>query len=910
MTNILQVQDDLKGLPDQALMQEMQAPSGLAPQFLVMTELQRRKTMRQNYANRAQDNGQTVANDLMKGIMTQAPAQPQTPPVPGSAPQAAQVGPQAPVQGYAEGGRVGRHRPSPAGPEQGLYGAEEFGWQDVGEGLSQLGTVAQDVVVAPVAIAEQFRDWLMGRDQPFDDRDTTNRLDAEVMRREITNARHRKFLEEFRPPQQQAAKYAEGGEIYGASSAPGYMGITDLHDFDRRIRPHEGGRAGYNASNDDSHAIGMRQFLPSTWNSLVKKYPNAGLRRVPSDIRPGHEAWPSAEEQDKAYLLYLGDVQKGIASQGYNPNNTNTYAGWFFGPDAAPKMLRAYERDPNRSMSETIRDVFGDKKAEKVISQNNIKPQMTTAQFFRSLEREFGDHAADRSRRQTDGSMMERPQAVNDYLGRVREPNAPQEPLPGYTSIRSGPGSSFDRPESSNFVTAYAPMSNSDMAHTRAGLDYAAGPETPPTVYPQRPDKGIFQYYEPDPWWSPVGTAHGGDSKPPPAVTLRNTPPPGFQPGTLKAMAPQQSQSIGSYLEDNNPLTYGANLVRNQAQSLRDFTLNPGGTGGLGGFLQRIPEGISQADSGRVSNFARGLASPVLGPPSAVSPSALPAQMPSMTPQPDTVPGGGIMTMAPMATAAAAPVAAGVAGYQALRDRMRSSAPVATQDPSAITQTDNPGQPSYSDILAKVQGQQPGSDDVMQQYIDEIRGGHQNDRAMALAQAGLSMASGTSPYFATNVGQGGLAGLKSYQDSGEQRNAETMRLMQMRQQQQAQQSEIEARQQGTAANIYGTDTSRYIADREMNQRVQVAEIQAKARVDSVIQRSGMRGLDGRSYADIVKSAQSIWNNPAYADDKERAMAVDTFVQNAIVNASRLGIRPADPYGQQQDQSGVVEGLSD
>ena len=47
--NIIDIQDDLKNLPEQALMQEMQQPTGSAPQFLDLGELKRRKQMRDDY---------------------------------------------------------------------------------------------------------------------------------------------------------------------------------------------------------------------------------------------------------------------------------------------------------------------------------------------------------------------------------------------------------------------------------------------------------------------------------------------------------------------------------------------------------------------------------------------------------------------------------------------------------------------------------------------------------------------------------------------------------------------------------------------------------------------------------------------------------------------------------------------
>ena len=39
--NLLQLQDELKGWPDDRLIQEMQAPSGVATQYLFFTELSR-----------------------------------------------------------------------------------------------------------------------------------------------------------------------------------------------------------------------------------------------------------------------------------------------------------------------------------------------------------------------------------------------------------------------------------------------------------------------------------------------------------------------------------------------------------------------------------------------------------------------------------------------------------------------------------------------------------------------------------------------------------------------------------------------------------------------------------------------------------------------------------------------------
>ena len=63
--NILQIEDDIKSLPDQSLMEAMQ--TGSFPQYLVLSELKRRKEMRDDYRGKmaAQSDQGTVADKIM-----------------------------------------------------------------------------------------------------------------------------------------------------------------------------------------------------------------------------------------------------------------------------------------------------------------------------------------------------------------------------------------------------------------------------------------------------------------------------------------------------------------------------------------------------------------------------------------------------------------------------------------------------------------------------------------------------------------------------------------------------------------------------------------------------------------------------------------------------------------------------
>lgn len=63
--NIIDVQDKLKDFSEQQLIREMQMPSGTAPQFLVLSEIQRRKRMRDDFAKREAAQQQTVAQEAV-----------------------------------------------------------------------------------------------------------------------------------------------------------------------------------------------------------------------------------------------------------------------------------------------------------------------------------------------------------------------------------------------------------------------------------------------------------------------------------------------------------------------------------------------------------------------------------------------------------------------------------------------------------------------------------------------------------------------------------------------------------------------------------------------------------------------------------------------------------------------------
>ena len=102
--NILDAEDLIKGLPDEALTQEAQMPSGQVPQFLVVSEIQRRTDMRKRYQAQQQEAMPSVKDQIVQeGIMGMMPQQPMGMPqaMPPAMPPAM---PQMPPMGMQAGG--------------------------------------------------------------------------------------------------------------------------------------------------------------------------------------------------------------------------------------------------------------------------------------------------------------------------------------------------------------------------------------------------------------------------------------------------------------------------------------------------------------------------------------------------------------------------------------------------------------------------------------------------------------------------------------------------------------------------------------------------------------------------------------------------------------------------------------
>lgn len=113
--NLIDLQDKLKNLSEQQLIQEMQMPTGQTPQFLLLSEITRRKKMRDAFAQEQMKDGTTtVAQDMVAaaGMPTEFAGQmagtmaPQTDMAGNTGAMPQQSAMPAPVQAMAGGGIV------------------------------------------------------------------------------------------------------------------------------------------------------------------------------------------------------------------------------------------------------------------------------------------------------------------------------------------------------------------------------------------------------------------------------------------------------------------------------------------------------------------------------------------------------------------------------------------------------------------------------------------------------------------------------------------------------------------------------------------------------------------------------------------------------------------------------------
>lgn len=143
---------------------------------------------------------------------------------------------------------------------------------------------------------------------------------------------------------------------------PAYTDVegVDYASYLPSIRAAESG-GNDSARNPSSTATGRYQFLTSTWNGLVNKYPNSGLT---TDGRT------DPQQQEIAIRLFTAENARQLKAGNVVLNNGTLYAAHFLGASDAVKVLNA---SPTDYVSQYV--------PAKVINANAFLRGMTVAEF-------------------------------------------------------------------------------------------------------------------------------------------------------------------------------------------------------------------------------------------------------------------------------------------------------------------------------------------------------------------------------------------------------------------------------------------------------------------------------------------------------------------------------------------------
>lgn len=326
--NLIEVQQSLQGLPDDYLVQQMRQPTGEAPQYLILSELQRRKKMR---AAAAQQPTSTVRQD---------------------------------VAGFAEGGSVSKEN--------------KPGWMSGGIG-SLLGGGLMPMLLPGLNDMADGDGFLGGLGTPW------------LLRQLGFGNKGEETDPAAATPARTPMSYGSSRPIGTQLGIRGFAGGDEVKSktYEQMLRQREQDPKKLDRSlNKDSKAMGVYQILPSTWNNTAKQHPEMKFKLVPA--RPTEADIPSLEEQKRMLPLVQGPFKDALIRKGYNPNPANMYVTHWQGPDAGPKLLDYLSAHPMATAEDAFRyarpDAYG-----VVMSQNGINPKALLSDVMGQVEKDFGN---------------------------------------------------------------------------------------------------------------------------------------------------------------------------------------------------------------------------------------------------------------------------------------------------------------------------------------------------------------------------------------------------------------------------------------------------------------------------------------------------------------------------------------
>lgn len=203
----------------------------------------------------------------------------------------------------------------------------------------------------------------------YDEESTT--LDEAIRNSDLSTAEQLRLRQDMRRGLQ-GARYT--GLVVGQGADPSivWSGDGSIDSYFQKLQTAESG-GDPTARAATSTATGLYQFIDSTWQGLIQRYPNAGLT---ADGRT------DPEQQEIAVQLFTAENAQQLQAAGIPTTHANLYAAHFLGAGGARQILAA----PNDAM---VRDIV----SPGTVSANPFLRSMSVADFKAWTEGKVGSGA-------------------------------------------------------------------------------------------------------------------------------------------------------------------------------------------------------------------------------------------------------------------------------------------------------------------------------------------------------------------------------------------------------------------------------------------------------------------------------------------------------------------------------------
>ena len=911
--NVFQIQEQLRTAPDDYLVREMQQPTGMAPQYLVLTELQRRQQLRAGVG--AQMPTTTVAQDLSAalggGNKPEVPNSAVTPPPPSMNALQGSATPQQKTS-FASGGMVGEEKGDFfEGLQPMVGGVIPWALNKIGNGEWDLGAIG----LINNLMGDKKKEQLLhgqtptnpmqqqpiqrfaGGGQPQDPqqasmwRNFTGMGIPEWLKRKV------QFETEMPAPEKPRPRLSVPDWLQGID--PTYQRIVGPESQGRDVNSiaSNGAYIGPGQMNADSYKDALR-YAKKRYPDM--KFPawNEAWKKTTPENRP--KDYPTMREWamiGEGYVDFIRDVNKGA---GVPTDDAHIYGGWNAGVGNLQKLFN----NPDTPIKQLL--------PWNVIEQNKFDPNAKYSDMIKMWGNRLDRHSGPAAK-----EVMQTPSKKFFYVPEGEDTSMSENDMIDEMFSADDPDQAIlDKIKAS----AEQAMANKEaLALSGIGKMLEGSPMIPPQVPAPRPKPMALQRnLSPQDQKTAEDILNDMQWRAARNQRIRKQRL-GYAEGGIVGYAEGTGDSTVGRTVIHNGMEYKYRGKRNgkpiwtnaQGQEIpleanpdyihldEAFMQLPGAKAAMG-----VVEPVVDFAGNVLSNAWSGLKSSVGSPLKVPEGGALgvaqrilpdnPFSMPSprQRQKPSPVKAKDVLSVDNVDQNKR--IASGdLSGIQAIASAGGNS--------SAATQPSSSGIGSLADYMKQVQGLrgEPKEDPRMEALYATMKRDKELDRWMALADFGGKLAAGSSPYFAQNFGPATTAGIAAYRGSEEAARENAMKEANSRLLQR-QSDDANYRTELTSA------IDMYQADKRYQQAIEVAAANAAAAAKRAA--AGGRKPDVDGLKAILE--YSLGKNMAFqsAEPAVQRKMLDDALTHAVNKLGIFGIYDESKAAgsDQEDASGAVQ----